>query len=160
MDGTMLLFSQMTHLSPHSESKGKKWMLIFKESNGAKIRNRYNQVPYLTQNTNGKVTNSHLDTIKGEPRGQPFPSRWTPKPGQKLLLVIIDGCLATRQNGFICYTWYYKTIIMATRLSILAYGITWTTYCIHGFIEISSITKVYQKIIIIYFKKSKQGINS
>ena len=29
-----------------------------KVSNGAKIRNRYNQVPYLTQDTNGKVTNS------------------------------------------------------------------------------------------------------
>ena len=29
-----------------------------KVSNGAKIRNRYNQVPHLTQNTNGKVTNS------------------------------------------------------------------------------------------------------
>ena len=27
-------------------------------SKGAKIRNRYNQVPYLTQDTNGKVTNS------------------------------------------------------------------------------------------------------
>ena len=25
---------------------------------GAKIRNRYNQVPHLTQDTNGKVTNS------------------------------------------------------------------------------------------------------
>ena len=34
--------------------------LIFKikVSNGAKIRNRYNQVPHLTQDTNGKVTNS------------------------------------------------------------------------------------------------------
>ena len=29
-----------------------------KVSNGAKIRNRYNQVPQLTQDTNGKVTNS------------------------------------------------------------------------------------------------------
>ena len=29
-----------------------------KVSNGAKIRNRYNQVPHLTQNTNGKLTNS------------------------------------------------------------------------------------------------------
>ena len=28
------------------------------ESKGAKIRNRYNQVPHLTQDTNGKVTNS------------------------------------------------------------------------------------------------------
>ena len=31
---------------------------ISKVSNGAKIRNRYNQVPHLTQDTNGKVTNS------------------------------------------------------------------------------------------------------
>ena len=35
---------------------------IYKVSNGAKIRNRYNQVPHLTQDTNGKVTNSQLDT--------------------------------------------------------------------------------------------------
>ena len=33
-----------------------------KVSKGAKIRNRYNQVPQLTHNTNGKVTNSQLDT--------------------------------------------------------------------------------------------------
>ena len=31
---------------------------LLKVSNGAKIRNRYNQVPHLTQDTNGKVTNS------------------------------------------------------------------------------------------------------
>ena len=30
----------------------------FKVSKGAKIRNRYSQVPHLTQDTNGKVTNS------------------------------------------------------------------------------------------------------
>ena len=29
---------------------------------GAQIRYRYNQVPHLTQNANGKVTNSQLDT--------------------------------------------------------------------------------------------------
>ena len=29
-----------------------------KVSKGAKIRNRYNQVPHLTQGTNGKVPNS------------------------------------------------------------------------------------------------------
>ena len=29
-----------------------------KVSKGAKIRNRYNQVPHLIQDTNGKVTNS------------------------------------------------------------------------------------------------------
>ena len=32
-----------------------------KVSKGAKIRNRYNQVSHLTQDTNGKVTNSNLD---------------------------------------------------------------------------------------------------
>ena len=32
--------------------------LVKKVSNGAKIRNRYNQAPHLTQDTNGKVTNS------------------------------------------------------------------------------------------------------
>ena len=31
-------------------------------SKDAKIRNRYNQVPHLTQDTNGKVTNSQLYT--------------------------------------------------------------------------------------------------
>ena len=35
-----------------------------------------------------------------------------------------------------------------------------TDVSIHGFIEISSNTKVFQKIIILYFKKSKQEINS
>ena len=32
-------------------------------------RNRYNQAPHLTQDTNGKVTIRHH---KREPRGQPF----------------------------------------------------------------------------------------
>ena len=36
--------------------------LLAKVSKGAKIMNRYNQVPHLTQDTNGKVTNSQLDT--------------------------------------------------------------------------------------------------
>ena len=36
--------------------------LIVEVSKGANIMNRYNQVPHLTQDTNGKVTNSQLDT--------------------------------------------------------------------------------------------------
>ena len=35
---------------------------IVKVSKGAKIRNQYNQVPLLTEDTNGKVTNSQLYT--------------------------------------------------------------------------------------------------
>ena len=38
-------------------SKGNKCLLT-KVSKGAKIRDRYNQVPHLTQDTNGKETNS------------------------------------------------------------------------------------------------------
>ena len=33
-------------------------VFLYKVSKGAKIRNRYNQVPHLTQDTNGKVTTS------------------------------------------------------------------------------------------------------
>ena len=36
--------------------------VVVSVSKGAKIRNRYNQVTYLTQDTNEKVTNSQLDT--------------------------------------------------------------------------------------------------
>ena len=45
-----------------------------KVSEGAKIRNRYNQVPHLTQDTNGKVTNSDLDTKNESQEVSPFPA--------------------------------------------------------------------------------------
>ena len=47
--------------------------VIFEVSKGAKIRNRYNQVPHLTQDTNGKVTNSQLDTTNESQEVSPFP---------------------------------------------------------------------------------------
>ena len=40
----------------------------------AKIRNGYNQVPHLTQDTNGKVTNSQLDITNGSQEVSPFPT--------------------------------------------------------------------------------------
>ena len=43
-----------------------------KVSMGAKIRNRYNQVPHLTQDTNGKVTNSQPDTTNESQEVSPF----------------------------------------------------------------------------------------
>ena len=43
-------------------------------SKGAKIRNRYNQVPHLTHDTNGKVTNSQLDITKESQEVSPFPA--------------------------------------------------------------------------------------
>ena len=43
-------------------------------SKGAKIRNQYNQVPHMTQDTNGKVTNSQLDTPNESQEVSPFPA--------------------------------------------------------------------------------------
>ena len=43
-------------------------------SKGAKIRNRYNQVPRLTQDTNGKVKNSQLDNTNESQEVSPFPA--------------------------------------------------------------------------------------
>ena len=45
-----------------------------KVSKCAKIRNRYNQVPHLTQDTNGKVTNSQLDTTNERQEVSHFPA--------------------------------------------------------------------------------------
>ena len=44
------------------------------QSKGAKIRNRYNQVPHLTQDTNGKVINLQLDTTNESQEAIPFPA--------------------------------------------------------------------------------------
>ena len=45
-----------------------------KVSKGAKIVSRYNQVPHLTQDTNGKVTKSQLDTTNESQEVSPFPA--------------------------------------------------------------------------------------
>ena len=41
---------------------------------GTKIRNWYNQVPHLTQDTNGKVTDSQLDTTNQSQEVSPIPA--------------------------------------------------------------------------------------
>ena len=38
------------------------------------IRNRYNQAPHLTQDTNGKVTTSQLDFTNESQEVSPFPA--------------------------------------------------------------------------------------
>ena len=47
--------------------------LVIKVSKGAKIRNRYNQVPHLTQDTNGKVKLT-IDTTNESQEVSPFPA--------------------------------------------------------------------------------------
>ena len=48
--------------------------IYYKVIKGAKIRNRCNQVPHLTQDTNGKVTNSQLGTTNDSQEVRPFPA--------------------------------------------------------------------------------------
>ena len=48
--------------------------MILKVSKGAKIRNRYNQVPHLTQVSNGKITNSQLETTNESQEVSPCPA--------------------------------------------------------------------------------------
>ena len=50
------------------------YLSLNKVSKGAKIRYRYNQVPHLTQGTNGKVTNSQLDITNESQEVSPFPA--------------------------------------------------------------------------------------
>ena len=51
-----------------------KFPAAHKVSKGAKIRNQYNQVLHLTQNTDVKVTNSQLDTTNASKEVSPFPA--------------------------------------------------------------------------------------
>ena len=48
--------------------------MLSKESKGAKIRNRYNQVPHMTQDINEKVTNLQLDSTNESQEVSPFPA--------------------------------------------------------------------------------------
>ena len=48
--------------------------MTLKVGKGAKTSNRYNKVPHMTQDTNGKVTNSQLDTTNKSKEVSPFPA--------------------------------------------------------------------------------------
>ena len=48
--------------------------MSFKVRKRAKIRNRYNQAPHLTQDINKKVTTSHLDITNESQEVSPFPA--------------------------------------------------------------------------------------
>ena len=62
------------HLSAYFLNTPRMYFLLTIVSKGAKIRNLYNQVPHLTQDTNGKVTNSQLYTTNESQEVSPFPA--------------------------------------------------------------------------------------
>ena len=61
------------HIPPYD---WKQSVAIVKVSKGTKIRNRYNQVPHLTKDTDWKVINSQLDTANGSQEVSPFPASY------------------------------------------------------------------------------------
>ena len=67
---TFYLFDDIEKYQNHSCES----FCYVKVSKGAKIRNRYNQVPHLTQDTDGKVTKSELDTTNESQEVSPFPA--------------------------------------------------------------------------------------
>ena len=69
------------HLCYHSNGKSQSntrplhlGYFSHKSKKRAKIRNRYNQAPHLTQNTNGKVTTLQLDITNKSQAVSPFPA--------------------------------------------------------------------------------------
>ena len=51
-----------------------RFKINFKKRKRAKIRNRYNQAPHLTQDTDGKVTKSQLDITNESQEVSSFPA--------------------------------------------------------------------------------------
>ena len=62
------------HIDSIIMSASKQVSYLRKVSKGAKIRNRYNQVPHLTQDTNGKVIKLTVDTTNESQEVSPFPA--------------------------------------------------------------------------------------
>ena len=60
-----LLCLEHSHMTGHISMKVRK---------RAKISNRYNEAPHLTQDTKGKVTTSQLDITKDRQEDSPFPA--------------------------------------------------------------------------------------
>ena len=79
---------------------------MFKVSNGAKIRKRYNRVPHLTQNTNGKVTRI---------------------PISPLVIILLTGL----RQCFFCTIYLISSFIYASCLSLLCGLVCSLQLCAH-----------------------------
>ena len=68
------LQKRVLHVGWYRRSSTAKSYIIASLNKGAKIRNRYNQVKQLSQDTNGKMTNSQLYTTNESQEVSPFPA--------------------------------------------------------------------------------------
>ena len=76
------------------EGREKYIVKYIKVSKGIKIRNRYSQVPHLTQDTNGKVTNSQLYTTSESQEVSPFPAVYN------FMKISQNNCLLKLSDAF------------------------------------------------------------
>ena len=60
----------------------------------AKIRNRYDQAPHLTQDTNGKVTTSQLDITNESEYVSPFPADYHMACRKYTKSLSVDWCMS------------------------------------------------------------------
>ena len=73
----VLVRKQTTTKAKDMDETGEKLpfpFLLVKVRKGAKIRNRYNQAPHLTQDTNGKVEASQIDITNESEEVSAFPA--------------------------------------------------------------------------------------
>ena len=67
-------YGKVTHSTQKSQEVSHFVADDHKVSKGVKIRNRYNQVPHWTQDTNGQVTNSQFNTTNESQEVIPSPA--------------------------------------------------------------------------------------
>ena len=67
-------FAPLVSVQLSCNSMEQNWKHIIKVRKRAKIRNRYNQAPHLTQDTNGKLTTSQWDITTESQEVSPFPA--------------------------------------------------------------------------------------
>ena len=70
----VLIINETICLTLHRKMHDEGTMLLFKVRERAKIRNRCNQAPHLTQDTNWKVTTSQLDITNESQEVSTFPA--------------------------------------------------------------------------------------
>ena len=80
---------------------------VIEVSKGAKIRNRYNQVPHLTQDTNGEVTNSQQNAKDMLSLNERLPIKWSDKIRRNLYFFqekVVRSALELATKVLITYT--------------------------------------------------------
>ena len=108
------------HIYYHNSNDMSTPIIQFKVSKGAKIRNRYNQVPHLTQDTNGKVTNSQLDTTNEGQEVSHFPAGDHKAHKQKTCRVTSGLLFACSRTTVSCIETFirFRTVLYCRKTSL------------------------------------------